>query len=103
MSGESSTKRPSPPAFDAAELSPDPFANSNPCCRVSPKCPGLQLPCATCEESTFTQSRLKRGGVGAFIDVSPILTHIYRETGAYLEAIQAAICTLINAREPKCQ
>jgi hypothetical protein len=29
--------------------------------------------------------------------VSPILTHIYRETGAYLEGVQSSICTVANA------
>jgi hypothetical protein len=32
--------------------------------------------------------------------VSPILTHIYRETGAYMEAVHAAICTAVNAPTP---
>jgi hypothetical protein len=34
-------------------------------------------------------------------DVSPILTHFYRETGVYLEAVQASICTIVNAPAPE--
>ena len=34
-------------------------------------------------------------------DVSPILTHMYRETGVYLEAVQASICTIVNAPAPE--
>lgn len=34
-------------------------------------------------------------------DVSPILTHIYRETGVYLEAVQSDICANVNAMEPQ--
>lgn len=33
-------------------------------------------------------------------DLSPILTHIYRETGVYMEAVHANICTLVNAPTP---
>jgi hypothetical protein len=33
-------------------------------------------------------------------DLSPVFTHIYRETGAYLEAVQAKICTAVNAPKP---
>ena len=33
-------------------------------------------------------------------DLSPIFTHIYRETGVYMEALEAEICTLVNAPEP---
>jgi len=37
-------------------------------------------------------------------DLSPIFTHIYRETGAYMEAIQARICTVVNAPQaPDCE
>ena len=37
-------------------------------------------------------------------DLSPILTHIYRETGVYLEAVQASVCTMVNAATPpSCQ
>jgi hypothetical protein len=34
-------------------------------------------------------------------DVSPILTHMYRETGVYLEAVQASICSIVNAPVPE--
>jgi len=34
-------------------------------------------------------------------DLSPIFTHIYRETGAYLEALQVQICTAANAANPQ--
>lgn len=33
-------------------------------------------------------------------DVSPILSHIYRETGVYLESVQDAICTMVNGPDP---
>ncbi len=33
-------------------------------------------------------------------DLSPILTHIYRETGVYLEKVQANICTTVNGPKP---
>jgi hypothetical protein len=37
-------------------------------------------------------------------DLSPIFTHIYRETGAYMEAVQAQICTVVNAPQaPTCK
>lgn len=29
--------------------------------------------------------------------LSPIFTHIYRETGVYMEAVQSSICTVVNA------
>lgn len=32
--------------------------------------------------------------------LSPIFTHIYRETGVYMEAVQASICTQVNAPTP---
>ena len=34
-------------------------------------------------------------------EVSPILTHIYRETGVYLEAVQSKICSIINQPKPE--
>lgn len=34
-------------------------------------------------------------------NVSPILTQIYRETGAYLEALQTSICAKVNAMGPQ--
>lgn len=33
-------------------------------------------------------------------DLGPIFTHIYRETGIYMEAVQASICTQVNAPTP---
>ena len=33
-------------------------------------------------------------------DLGPIFTQIYRETGVYMEAVQASICTMVNAPEP---
>jgi hypothetical protein len=37
-------------------------------------------------------------------DLGPIFTQIYRETGVYLEAVQASICTQVNAPAPqKCK
>jgi hypothetical protein len=37
-------------------------------------------------------------------DLGPIFTQIYRETGVYLEAVQASICTQVNApAPPKCK
>jgi hypothetical protein len=33
-------------------------------------------------------------------DLSPIFTHIYRETGVYLEAVENKICTAVNAADP---
>lgn len=36
--------------------------------------------------------------------VSPILTHIYRETGVYMEGVHAAICTMVNSPTlPSCR
>lgn len=36
--------------------------------------------------------------------LSPIFTHIYRETGVYMEAVQSSICTIVNTPEPpKCR
>ena len=34
-------------------------------------------------------------------DVSPILTKIYRETGVYLESVQAKICAIVNGPRPE--
>jgi hypothetical protein len=34
-------------------------------------------------------------------DLSPIFTHIYRETGVYLEALQDRICAMANGPNPK--
>lgn len=33
-------------------------------------------------------------------NLSPIFTQIYKETGVYMEAVQARICTMVNAPEP---
>ena len=33
-------------------------------------------------------------------DLGPIFTHIWRETGVYLEALQDRVCTLVNAPSP---
>jgi hypothetical protein len=33
-------------------------------------------------------------------DLGPIFTHIYRETGVYLEALETQVCTLVNAPDP---
>ena len=33
-------------------------------------------------------------------NLSPIFTHMYRETGAYMEAVQGSICTQVNAPTP---
>ena len=33
-------------------------------------------------------------------DLGPIFTHIYRETGVYMTALEAQICTLANAPDP---
>ena len=33
-------------------------------------------------------------------DLSPIFTHMYRETGIYLEALRARICTTVNSDRP---
>jgi hypothetical protein len=34
-------------------------------------------------------------------DLGPIFTHFYRETGVYMEGVQAEICTLVNAPDPQ--
>jgi hypothetical protein len=33
--------------------------------------------------------------------VSPILAHIYRENGVYLEAVQKKICSMVNLPDPQ--
>ncbi len=33
-------------------------------------------------------------------NLSPIFTHIYRETGVYMEAVEGSICTQVNAPTP---
>lgn len=34
------------------------------------------------------------------LDLGPIFTHIYRETGVYMESLEGAVCTLANAPQP---
>ncbi len=36
-------------------------------------------------------------------DLSPILAHMYRETGVYMDELQNAICTVINSDDPIAQ
>jgi hypothetical protein len=35
------------------------------------------------------------------LDLGPIFTQIYRETGVYMESLEAEVCTLVNAPEPQ--
>ena len=53
-----------------------------------------QLPAAGGQRGFEAVARLKEG-------LSPILTHIYRETGVYMEAVQNSICTMVNAPQPQ--
>jgi hypothetical protein len=53
-----------------------------------------RLPATGAQEDFAPVARLQQ-------DLGPILTHIYRETGVYLEAVQARICTAVNASNPQ--
>jgi hypothetical protein len=57
-----------------------------------------RLPASGEQEEFKPVARLQEG-------LSPIFTHIYRETGVYLEAVQSRICTIVNAPDPvaKCR
>jgi len=53
-----------------------------------------QLPLSGAQADFVPVARLQQ-------NVSPILTHIYRETGVFLESLQEKICTAINAPKPE--
>ena len=57
-----------------------------------------RLPASGEQQEFKPVARLQEG-------LSPIFTHMYRETGVYLEAVQSQICTMVNAPNPvaKCR
>jgi hypothetical protein len=52
-----------------------------------------RLPATGGQEEFKPVARLQEG-------LSPIFTHMYRETGVYLEAVQSRICTIVNGANP---